>query len=84
MSTIKPYRAFIKALSDFGIYPELSNKHMKLIKNGRVVASMSCTPGDKWVAIDHTLRHLMQQGDLPNVNRKNYVHELKQLHKASK
>lgn len=77
MSVYKPYRNFIKAISDFGLYTEISKKHLKIMKNGKMVSSMSLTPGDKRVAIDHTLRHLIADGFLPKVNRNNYEHELK-------
>jgi hypothetical protein len=77
MSIYKPYRSFIKAISDYGLYTEISRKHLKIMKEGRMVSSMSLTPGDKRIAIDHTLRHLIQGGHLPNVNRRNYEHELK-------
>lgn len=77
MSIYKPYRNFIKAISDYGLYCEISRKHMKILKDGRLVSSMSLTPGDKSVAIDHTLRHLIANGHLPQVNRRNYEYELK-------
>ncbi len=77
MSSYKPYRSFIKAISDYGLYCEVSRKHMKILKEGNVVSSMSLTPGDKKVAIDHTLRHLITNGHLPKINRNSYVHELK-------
>lgn len=48
------------------------------MKDGHMVSTMSTTPGDKRVAIDHTLRHLIADGYLPKINRKNYEHELKQ------
>lgn len=73
----KPYRSFIKAISDYGLYCEVSRKHLKIMKKGKMVSSMSLTPGDKKVAIDHTLRHLIQDGHLPKVNRNNFEHELK-------
>jgi len=38
---------------------------------------MSLTPGDKKIAVDHTLRHLIAAGHLPKVNRNNYQSELK-------
>jgi hypothetical protein len=50
---------------------------MKILKEGRVVSSMSLTPGDKHIAIDHTLRYLMTNGHIPRVNRNNYQSELK-------
>lgn len=81
MSAAKSYRVFIKAISDFGLYTEMSKKHMKIMKDGKMVSSISTTPGDKHVAIDHTLRHLMIDGYLPKVNRKNYVSELKKAAK---
>lgn len=77
MSLYKKYRPFIKAISDYGLYTELSRKHLKIMKEGRVVSSMSLTPGDAHIAVDHTLRHLIIDGYLPKVNRKNYIHELK-------
>lgn len=77
MSTYKPYRSFIKAISDYGLYCEVSRKHMKILKDGSLVSSMSLTPGDKKIAIDHTLRHLINDGHLPKVNRNNYVSELR-------
>lgn len=77
MSIYKPYRSFIKAISDYGLYCEVSRKHMKILKDGHVVSSMSLTPGDKHIAVDHTLRHLINDGHLPKVNRNNYVSELK-------
>jgi hypothetical protein len=73
----KPYRCFIKAISDYGLYTEISRKHLKILKEGRVVSSMSLTPGDKKIAVDHTLRHLIAAGHLPKVNRNNYQSELK-------
>lgn len=73
----KPYRNFIKAISDYGLYTEISRKHLKIMKDGRMVSSMSLTPGDKKIAVDHTLRHLIADGHLPKVNRNNYQHELK-------
>lgn len=81
MSTYKPYRAFIKAISNYGLYCEVSRKHLKILKDGHMVSSMSLTPGDKKIAIDHTLRHLILDGHLPKVNRNNYVHELKRASK---
>lgn len=51
------------------------------MKDGRMVSSMSLTPGDKKIAIDHTLRHLILDGHLPKINRNNYEHELKVAHK---
>ncbi len=77
MTVYKPYRSFIKAISDFGLYTEISKKHLKIMKDGKMVSSMSLTPGDKKIAIDHTLRHLIIDGYLPKVNRNNYEHELK-------
>ena len=77
MSVYKPYRSFIKAISDYGLYVEISRKHMKIMKEGSVVSSMSLTPGDTHVAIDHTLRYLINNGHLPKVNRNNYASELK-------
>ena len=77
MGLYKKYRPFIKAISDYGLYTELSKKHLKIMKEGSVVSSMSLTPGDPHVAVDHTLRHLITDGHLPKVNRKNYVYELK-------
>lgn len=73
----KPYRSFINAISDYGLYTEMSKKHLKIMKEGKVLTSMSITPGDKHVAIDHTLRYLIRDGYLPKINRQNYVHELK-------
>lgn len=77
MSTYKKYRSFIKAISDYGLYCEVSRKHMKIMKDGNMVSSMSLTPGDTKIAVDHTLRHLILDGHLPKINRNNYVHELK-------
>ncbi len=77
MGLYKKYRPFIKAISDYELYTELSRKHLKIMKNGRVVSSMSLTPGDVHVAVDHTLRHLIADGHLPKVNRSNYVYELR-------
>lgn len=77
----KPYRSFIRAISDYGLYTEISSKHMKILKEGRVVSSMSLTPGDKKVAIDNTLRFLIRNGHLPKVNRSNYKYELKKAAK---
>lgn len=77
MSIYKPYRSFINAISDYGLYTEMSKKHLKIMKEGNMVASMSVTPGDKHIAVDHTLRHLIKDGHLPKINRQNYVHELK-------
>ncbi len=77
MSNFKPYRTFIKVISNYGLYTEMSKKHLKIMKDGKMVSSISTTPGDKHVAIDHTLRHLIADGYLPKVNRKNYEHELK-------
>jgi hypothetical protein len=59
----------------------MSKKHLKIMKDGKMVSSISTTPGDKHVAIDHTLRHLMMDGHLPKVNRNNYIHELKAANK---
>lgn len=73
----KPYRSFIKVISNYGLYTEISKKHLKIMKDGHMVTSMSLTPGDKRVAIDHTLRHLITDGYLPKINRNNYEHELK-------
>lgn len=78
MSNIyKPYRSFINAISNYGLYAEMSKKHLKIMKDGKMITSMSITPGDKHIAIDHTLRHLINDGHLPKINRQNYVHELK-------
>lgn len=74
----KPYRSFINAIKDYDLYMETSKKHLKIMKEGKVVASMSLTPGDTHVAIDHTLRYLIRDGYLPKINRQNYVHELKE------
>lgn len=71
------YRSFIKAISNYGLYTEMSKKHLKIMKDGKMVSSISTTPGDTWVAIDHTLRHLIQDGYLPKINRRNYEYELK-------
>lgn len=81
MSVYKKYRPFIRAISDYGLYAEMSRKHLKIMKDGRMVSSMSITPGDARVAVDHTLRHLIADGYLPKVNRNNYVHELKRASK---
>lgn len=81
MSIYKPYQKFIKSISDYGLYTEIANKHMKILKEGTVVSSMSLTPGDTHVAIDHTLRYLIRNGHLPKVNRGNYVSELKRARK---
>lgn len=77
MSSFKKYRPFIKAIKDYGLYTEISKKHLKIMKDGHMVSSMSLTPGDPWVALDHTLRHLIADGYLPQINRRNYEHELK-------
>ena len=77
MGLYKKYKPFIKAINNYGLYTELSRKHLKIMKDGNMVSSMSTTPGDIHVAIDHTLRHLIMDGYLPKINRKNYVHELK-------
>lgn len=74
---IKKYRQFIKAISDYGLYAEISKKHLKIMKEGKMVSSMSLTPGDTWVALDQTLRYLIADGHLPRINRRNYEHELK-------
>lgn len=77
----KKYRTFINAIKDYDLYLEASKKHIKIMKAGKVVSSMSLTPGDKHIAIDHTLQHLIKDGHLPKVNRQNYVHELKRAAK---
>lgn len=81
MSIHKPYRSFIKAISDYDLYTEISKKHLKIMKDGKVVASMSLTPGDDYIAVDHTLRFLIRDGHLPKVNRNNYVSELRKANK---
>lgn len=81
MSSFKKYRPFIKAIKDYGLYTEISKKHLKIMKDGNMVSSMSLTPGDPWVALDHTLRHLIADGHLPKINRRNYEHELKKAAK---
>lgn len=79
MSSFKKYRPFIKAIKDYGLYTEISKKNLKIMKDGKMVSSMSLTPGDTWVALDHTLRHLITDGYLPKINRRNYKHELKRV-----
>lgn len=74
---IKKYRPLIKSIEPYGLYPEISKKHLKIMKGGKMVTSVSLTPRETEVAIDHTLRHLVKDGCLPKINRKNYVHELK-------
>ena len=73
----KPYRSFIKVINNYGLYTEISRKHLKIMKDGYLISSMSLTPGDKKVAIDHTLRYLIADGHIPKVNRRNYIYELK-------
>lgn len=77
MSVYKPYRQFIRAISNYGLYCEVSRKHLKILKDGKMITSMSLTPSDKNIAIDNTLRHLISDGYLPKINRNNYKHELK-------
>lgn len=77
MNLFKKYRPFIKSIKPYGLYVEVSRKHLKVRKEGSLVASMSLTPGDPKVAVDHTLRHLISAGHLPKVNRSHYVYELK-------
>lgn len=69
MSSFKKYQPFIKAIKDYGLYTEISKKHLKIMKDGN------------WVALDHTLRHLIADGHLPKINRRNYEHELKKAAK---
>ena len=80
---IKKYRPFIEAIKPFGLYPEVSKGHIKIMKDGKMITSVSSTPRETEVAVDHTLRHLMKDGYLPKVNRKNYAHELKRLGRVS-
>lgn len=81
MGLYKKYRPFIKAISNYDLYTKMSHKHLKIMKKGRVVSSMSLTPGDPHVAVDQTLRYLIAGGHLPRVDRSNYAHELKRLSK---
>ncbi len=83
MSFVKRYRPFIDAIKPYGLYTEISKKHLKAKKGDVVVASMSVTPGDVRVAVDHTLRFLIKNEHLPKVNRRHYVHELKKAQHAS-
>lgn len=78
MSSSRKYKDFIEAIKPYGLYTETSKKHLKIMKYGRLVSSMSLTPGDTWVAIDQTLRYLIHNGYLPKINRTRYAHELKQ------
>lgn len=78
MSGQRKYKEFIETIKPYGLYTEISNKHLKIMKDGRMVSSMSLTPGDTWVAIDQTLRYLISGGHLPKINRTRYVHELKE------
>ena len=76
---IKKYRPFIKSIEPYGLYTEISKKHLKIMKDGKMVTSVSLTPRETEVAIDHTLRHLIKDGHLPKINRSRYEHELKQI-----
>lgn len=77
MSLYKKYRPFIESIKPYGLYTEISKKHLKIMKDGKMVTSVSLTPRETEVAIDHTLRHLMKDGYLPKVNRCHYISELK-------
>ena len=79
MSLFKKYRAFIESIKPYGLYTEISKKHLKIMKDGKMVTSVSLTPRETEVAIDHTLRHLIKDGHLPKINRSHYEHGLKQL-----
>lgn len=77
MSLLSRYRPFIESIKPYSLYVEISRKHLKIMKDGQMITSMSSTPGDTKVAVDHTLRHLINDGHLPKINRNNYVHELR-------
>ena len=79
MSLFKKYRAFIESIKPYGLYTEVSKKHLKIMKDGRMVTSVSLTPRETEVAIDHTLRHLIKDGHLPKINRSRYEYELRHL-----
>lgn len=81
MSLYKKYRPFIEAIKPYGLYTEISKKHMKILKEGRMVSSMSLTPGDTRIAIDNTLRFLIRNGHLPKIDRSHYAGELKRVRK---
>lgn len=83
MSGRQKYKDFLGSIKPFGLYAEVSSKHLKIMKNGRLISSMSLTPSEKWVAIDQTLRYLIKGGHLPKVNRTRYVSELKRLKNSS-
>lgn len=73
----KPYRSFLKAIEQHGLYYEIASKNLKIMKDGHMLTTIALTPGDKKVAIDNTLRYLINDGHLPKINRNNYEHELK-------